>query len=134
MPEPDTTDVKLPPRAYSRMALVLRLGLVVSMTLIVLALAAYVVHHPDLTQDQLLTRNPIADYLSPGGLLAGLIGLHAEAYMTLGIVLLAATPVARVFTGMWYFSKAEDIPLTWVAGTVFCMLLFGFFILGPLVK
>ena len=54
--------------------------------------------------------------------------------MTLGILVLAVTPIARVFTGLWYFRKAGDRPLAWVAFTVLMLLLIGFFIIGPVVR
>lgn len=124
----------LPPEAYSRMALVLRVGLALALVIIIVSLAAYVSRYPSITPGQLVSNNPIVGYLTPSGLLQGLLTLHTEAFMTLGVIVLAATPVARVFSGMWYFRKVGDRPLTWLALTVLILLLVGFFVIGPLVR
>lgn len=125
---------ELPQEAYSTMALVLRVGLALALAVLLGALATYLARYTSITPDQLIQNNPIEGYISPQGLVNGLLGLHSEAFMTLGILVLAVTPIARVFTGLWYFRKAGDRPLAWVAFTVLMLLLIGFFIIGPVVR
>lgn len=125
---------ELPPETHVAMGRVLQSGLFISMVLLLASLGGFLLHHSTEASSQLINSNPIAKYLSPQGLLAGLIGLHPEAFMTLAIIVLAVTPALRVFTGFYYFVRMGDRPLAEISLTVFLLLLLGFLVIGPILR
>jgi uncharacterized membrane protein len=125
---------RLPDAAYRRMTLVLRVGLGASLAILVSGLVAYLLVHPSATSSSALSTNPILGYLSVGGLAAGLAAGHIEAYLTLGLLVLLATPIVRVLSGFYYFERGHERTMALVTITVFVLLLFGLFVLGPYVR
>jgi uncharacterized membrane protein len=123
----------LPTDAYVRMTLVLRAGLALSAAILLGATLAYLVTRPDATSATILADNPILRYLSPGGLVQGLAGGHREAFLTLGLLVLLATPILRVATGAYYFYRDGEREMAAIATTVFALLLVGLIIIGPYV-
>jgi uncharacterized membrane protein len=127
--EPGSHD--LPAEAYTTMTRGLRVGLVLALAVLGSFVALYLALHPGTSFDSVLSANPIARYVTPGGLAAGLLGLHVEAFLTVGMLLLIATPVSRVFTGFYYFHRQRQVALAKVTLVVFLLLLLGLFVLGP---
>lgn len=128
--EPESHE--LPARAYATMTRVLRVGLALALGVLGAFVALYVGLHPEKSFSSVLSSNPVAIYVTPGGLAAGLLGLHGEAFLTIGILLLIATPISRVFTGFYYFHRGHQVELSRVTLTVFILLLLGLFALGPI--
>jgi len=128
-PEPESHD--LPAEAYTTMTLVLRVGLVLALAVLGAFVVLYIALHPERSFSSVLSSNPVAIYVTPRGLAAGLFGLHVEAFLTIGILLLIATPVSRVFTGFYYFHRQRQLALSKVTLIVFLLLLLGLFVLGP---
>lgn len=124
----------LPAEAYSRMALVMRAGLAVSLGMLIASLAGYLYKHWNQTPKDLIATNPIMSYISPSGLLNGMLEAHTEAFMTLAIIILAATPALRVLTGFWYMLQSDDRALARIAICVFVMLMLGYLVIGPLLR
>ena len=124
----------LPPDAYLRMALVLRVGLGVALALLGGGLVAYVVAHPGASSSTILAQNPILSYLSFGGLGSGLASGSIEAYLTLGLVALVATPIIRVLSGIYYFRRAGERSMTAITFAVLVLLLVGLLVIGPYVR
>jgi uncharacterized membrane protein len=116
------------------MATALRAGILVAAVLLGAGLVAFLVRYPSATLASVLASNPIAEYLSPPGLLHGLTGGRSEAFLTLGILVLVATPLARVALGGLEFARSKDRPLAVIAATVLALLLVGIFVLGPLLR
>jgi uncharacterized membrane protein len=133
-PAPTPAVEPLPPEAYARMTLILRLGLGLSLALLVGGLAAYIVHYPGSTSGSVLAGNPILRYLNLPGLVGGLLSGSVESYLTLGLVALVATPLVRVLTGCYYFQKAGERTMTWITLTVLVLLLVGLLVIGPGVR
>ena len=124
----------LPEAAYRRMSLVLRAGLATSLAILGVGLGIYFVGRATEPFGKVVTANPILDYLSAGGLAAGLVQGRVEAYLTLGLLVLVATPFLRVATGFYYFARDGE---RWMAGitlVVMALLLFGLLVLGPLIR
>ncbi|HTT44456.1 MAG TPA: DUF1634 domain-containing protein, partial [Thermoplasmata archaeon] len=96
----------LPPEAYSRMTLVLRLGLGISLTILAGGVVAYLLLNPGMSSSTLLSSNPILDYLDLPGLASGLAAGSVSAVLTLGLIVLVATPIVRVASGLYFFGKA----------------------------
>ncbi len=124
----------LPDRAYVRMSLVLWLGLGTSLAILVAGLIAYLIQHGGESFTQVVASNPILDYLSFGGLAAGLAGGHVEAYLTLGLLALVATPILRVLSGFYYFERGGERPMAAITLTVAILLFLGLLVLGPWIR
>jgi uncharacterized membrane protein len=125
---------RLSPDARVRMTLVLRAGLSLSLAILVGALVGYLVKHPGATSGSILATNPILQYLNPAGLAQGLAGGHTEAFLTLGLLVLLATPLLRVATGAYYFSKDGERTIATIALIVLALLLVGLLLIGPYVR
>jgi uncharacterized membrane protein len=124
----------LPPEAYVRMTQVLRAGLGLSLAILIAGLAAYIVANPGATSEIVLSTNPILGYLSFPGLFSGLASGSVEAFLTLGLVVLVATPLVRVLSGLYYFRQGGERAMTAITLAVLVMLLFGLLVIGPLVR
>jgi uncharacterized membrane protein len=133
-PEPPEPGHPLPDAAYRRMTLILRAGLVTALSILLVGLVAYLVLHPGATSGQVLSANPILSYLSIGGLASGLASGALEAYLTLGLLVLLATPIVRVVAGSYYFARGGERAMTVITAVVFVLLLIGVLVIGPYVR
>lgn len=132
-PAPAPPVHRLSEEAYPRMAWILRIGLFASLAVFLGAIADYLARHPHAVWSG-TEANPSAAYLTVPGLFGGLAAGAPVAYLTLGILLLVATPLARVLSGLYYFERDGESSIAAVALTVFLMLLFGLFVVGPLIR
>jgi uncharacterized membrane protein len=125
---------KLPDDAYRRMTLVLRVGLVGSLGILVVGLAVYLLTQPGATSTSALASNPIVQYLNVAGLAHGLATGSIEAYLTLGLLALVATPIVRVVSGFYYFRRGRESAMAAITLVVFVLLLVGLLVIGPLIR
>jgi uncharacterized membrane protein len=125
---------KLPDDAYRRMTLVLRVGLVGSLGILVVGLAVYLLTQPGATSTSALASNPIVQYLNVAGLAHGLATGSIEAYLTLGLLALVATPIVRVVSGFYYFRRGRESTMAAITLVVFVLLLVGLLVIGPLIR
>lgn len=116
------------------MAQVLRAGLYTSLLLLIGALVAYLLIHPSVMSAQAIASNPILQFLSLSGLATGLAAGDPAAYLTLGLLVLVATPILRVASGFYYFRRGGERTLTAITFTVIVLLLLGLLVIGPLVR
>ena len=123
----------LPDEVYARMTLLLRAGLSLALAFLVIADIAYLIQNPSQSFAGVIGSNPILPYLSAEGLSRGIASGQAAAYLTIGLFVLIATPVARVAAGAYYFHKNREPTLTRVTVAVVILLLVGLFVLGPLI-
>ena len=131
--EPPTVH-RLPAEAYVRMTLVLRVGLGASLAILGGGIVAYLLANPGQSSESVLTSNPILGYLSLPGLGSGLAGGSIGAVLTLGLIVLVATPLVRVVSGLYYFRKVGERAMTGIALAVLLMLLLGLLVIGPHVR
>jgi len=124
---------RIPDIAYRRMALVLRIGLTASLLVFLGGIIAHLALHPGAAWSP-TESNPSLTYLNPAGLARGLASGATAAYLTLAILLLVATPLVRVFAGLYYFERHGERTIAAIALAVFLMLLFGLFVLGPWIR
>ena len=103
----------------------LRLGVILSLTLIVLGTAVAFMQHPEyLSERSRAPRSAVLKSLSDVGV--GLSAFKGDAIVTLGILLLIATPVLRVGVSVFAFIYQSDRLYTLITATVFCLLLLSF--------
>ncbi len=124
----------LPPAAYAGMAAVLRAGLYVALALLVGATVALVAREPTSAAANWISNNPLPRYLGLRSLADGLAAGRAEAYLTLGVFALIATPVVRVIAGAITFVRHGERRMGAITVTVLALLLVGLLVVGPLVR
>ncbi len=124
----------LPDRAYHTMSLTLRAGLGFALGFFFVFSVLYVALNSHVGVDQVLDSNPILGYLSLSGFWSGLSTGHVQAYLTLGVFALLATPVARVAVGAFFFAEHRERIVAVITATVFAMLLIGLLVLGPYLR
>ena len=127
-------DARLPPAAYERMTLVLRAGLIGSLVILVATILVYLAGQPSVTSQGIIGSNPSLQYLTIGGLASGLAAGSPIAYLIVGILVLVATPVVRVLSGLYYFALGGERTMAVLTFTVFALLLVGLLVVGPLVR
>jgi len=130
----EPADLTFPPAAYERMAVVLRVGLFVSLALLLGALVTYLLLHPSTSSTEAIGSNPILQFLSLSGLATGLASGAPGAYLTLGLLVLVATPIVRVASGFYYFRRGGERSLATITFVVIVLLLLGLFVIGPFVR
>ena len=124
----------LPSEAYVRMTYVLRLGLGLALVVLAGGIIAYIVENPGVSSSTVLSSNPILGYLSFPGLASGLASGSVGAILTLGLIVLVATPIVRVVSGMYYFRKGGEREMTAISFTVLVLLLLGLLVIGPYIR
>ncbi|MGA8711050.1 MAG: DUF1634 domain-containing protein [Thermoplasmata archaeon] len=124
----------LPLEAYLRMTLVLRVGLGVALAILGVGIVAYTLENPNASSSSVLTSNPILSYLSLEGLASGLASGAVGAFLTLGLIVLVATPIVRVLSGLYYFRQAGERTMTMITFAVFVLLIVGLLAIGPYVR
>ncbi|MGD0587979.1 MAG: DUF1634 domain-containing protein [Thermoplasmata archaeon] len=124
----------LPLDAYLRMTLVLRVGLGMALAILGGGIVAYTLENPNASSSSVLTNNPILSYLSLEGLGSGLASGAVGAFLTLGLIVLVATPIVRVLSGLYYFRRAGERTMTAITFAVFVLLIVGLLAIGPYVR
>lgn len=124
----------LPLSVYRHMSSVLRVGLVVALAVLAASIAALITRHPWSGAGTWVTPNPLVGYLDLRTLGAGLVAGAPEAYLTVGVYALIATPVLRVVTGTYSFFRHGERWMGVLTAGVLALLLVGLLVLGPFVR
>jgi len=110
----------------------LRVGVVVSLCVLVIGTVVSFIHHPgylSLHKDlPKLTTPGNAVPRSMGQTLAGIRAGRGQAMVTAGLLLLIATPVLRVAISILAFALQRDWIFTLLAAIVLALLLLSFFL------
>ncbi len=112
-------------RMEQLMGLLLRFGVVLASTVVLAGGAFYLQDHAG---QQVSYRTFVAHPLSlrhPGGLLRGMAKGDAAAIIEVGILLLVATPIARVVFAVVAFARERDRLYVAISLTVLAVLLYG---------
>ncbi len=121
-------------RAAGWMTNLLRTGLATALVLLAGAVGALLLASPSASSARATGARVLEGYLGGNGLVRGLASGLPEAYLTLGVLVLLATPVIRVVTGLYFFRAARDRPMTRIAALVLVLLLAGIFLIGPVLR
>ena len=113
----------------------LRAGVIVSTALVVLGTILIFVHTPASFPDsiqQLVSSNYGRPPLTLGGFLGGLEDGSPSFVLQLGLIVLLATPVARVAASVLLFASEHDRKYVAITLFVLVLLLVSTFLIGPL--
>jgi uncharacterized membrane protein len=86
----------------------LRAGVILSAVVVLFGGSIYLTRHYSQHADYRLFHGEPADYTSIRGILHSAYGLHGQGFIQLGLLLLIATPVARVAFSIWGFAEEHD--------------------------
>lgn len=103
----------------------LRAGVLLSAFVVLLGGLIYLVHHGGQHADFRAFRGEPPALRSVGGIGRGALGLHGRGLIQLGLLLLIATPVARVIFAIFGFAKEQDRMYVVVASIVLVILLYS---------
>jgi uncharacterized membrane protein len=109
----------------NRVASLLRVGVLVSVAVIVLGAALLFARHWRETPDYRAFCGEPRNLRLPVGILQGALQLRGRAVVDLGLLLLILTPVARVALSAVAFVRARDWLYTVVTALVFAILLYS---------
>jgi len=105
-------------KAETLISWLLRIGVGVSATLVVIGMIVIVVHHPAHVIGQ-----PMHNL---GEILAATRAGHGQGIAMLGLLLLIATPVARVALSIILFARERDFTFVLITTTVLLLLILSF--------
>ena len=106
----------------------LRVGVIVAAGVALLGGIAFLVHHGAMPPDHSIFRGEPEMLSTLTGIIAGVIALQPAAIVQLGIVLLIATPVARVFLTLVAFAVQRDWMYVLISAIVLALLGYSLFI------
>ena len=132
MAEPTTETEERVRKVELLISNLLRLGVTVSLILFLCGTVISFAQHPEFFSDRSFfghsgsgsPRSPVLHSLAD--VAAGLGAFRGEAIVTLGILLLIATPVIRVGVSIFAFIYQRDRLYTLITATVFALLLLSF--------
>lgn len=105
----------------------LRTGVILSAALVLIGGAVYLYRHGLATVNYGMFRPRPAGSWSIQEIAGRLLSFHGSAFIQLGLWLLIATPVARVFYSIFAFARQKDFTYVVVTMMVFGILAFSLF-------
>jgi uncharacterized membrane protein len=107
----------------------LRAGVLLAASVVLIGAAIYLVRHGRTTADYHTFRGELSTLRSISGIYLGTIQLSGRAIIQLGLLLLIATPVARVIFSAIAFAREHDY--LYVAFTLAVLLILSYSLFGP---
>lgn len=107
----------------------LRAGVTLAASVVFIGAVIYLIRHGGAAVDYKSFREEPADLRSVGGILGDALGLRGRGVIQLGLLLLIATPVARVAFSIFGFAKERDHMYVAFTTVVLAVLLYS--LLGP---
>jgi len=86
----------------------LRAGVMLSAVVVLCGAGVYLARHPSERVNYHAFHGEPPDYTTIGGIFHTAFGLHGRGLIQLGLLLLIATPVARVAFSIWGFAAEHD--------------------------
>jgi len=103
----------------------LRTGVSLSALVVVFGGAIYLARHGGAPADYRIFRGEPAELKSVGGIVRYAFTFHGRGFIQLGLLLLIATPVARVAFSIWGFAAEHDRMYMVFTGVVLLVLLYS---------
>ena len=105
------------------LGLLLRIGVVLAAIVVVFGGALYLARHGTHLPEFERFHGEPSDLRHVSGILRGATTLHGRGVIQLGLLLLIATPVARVGFSLFAFWRQSDRAYMWITSTVLLLLL-----------
>jgi uncharacterized membrane protein len=103
----------------------LRIGVLIAAAVTIVGGIAFMIHHGSLVPDHSVFRGQPAMLSSVSGVISGVLALEPAAIVQLGIVLLIATPVARVLLTLVAFAVQRDWMYVLISAIVLALLAYS---------
>ena len=108
-------------------SILLRTGVLLACAVVIIGGIFYVIHHQGPLPDYHVFRSEPANLRGFRGILKGLFAALGRNWIQFGLVLLVATPVARVAFSVFAFFKERDWTYVVLTLIVLCVLVGSFF-------
>jgi uncharacterized membrane protein len=118
---------RLDQRVETTIGNLLRIGVSLSAGIVLFGAAVYLWRHGQSRAAYGSFRDEFPDLRTVGGVLRSVASFSGRGIIQLGILVLIATPVARVAFSIWGFSVGRDKTYVVVATLVLCGLFYGLF-------
>lgn len=123
-------NLKDPESMNAVIGMVLRYGVLLSAAVITIGTFALALSNGSSGTSEFLNYDPNAVphdgiALSLSGILSGLVSFSASSWIELGVIILIATPVARVLISVLLFAAEGDAIYVYITGGVLALLLFS---------
>jgi len=105
----------------------LRTGVMLSAAVVLTGAGIFLYRHGTSRVDYRVFQGEPADLRSVGGILRFAAGFHGRGIIQLGLLLLIATPVARVAFSIFGFAEEKDYWYVGFTSIVFAILLYSLF-------
>ena len=115
-------------RMENTIANMLRAGVILSATVVLIGGVAYLIRHGTAPADYRIFRGEPSSLSGARGIAHGVIRLQSRAVIQLGLLFLIATPVARVAFAVYGFAEERD--RLYAAFTVIVLAILGYSLLG----
>jgi uncharacterized membrane protein len=106
----------------------LRAGVVLAAAVVLFGGVLYLVRHGDEREDHRKFHGEAAELTSPSGVLADALEFRARGIIQLGLLLLIATPVARVAFSVFAFLRERDFTYVVLTLIVLTLLFYSLFV------
>jgi uncharacterized membrane protein len=106
-------------------SLVLRAGVIIAAALVSLGAAPYLVRHPIPPVDYRVFHGEPLELRSMSGVLREALAFHGSGFIQLGLLVLIATPIARVVLSVFVFLYERDWPYVFITLVVLGILLYS---------
>jgi uncharacterized membrane protein len=103
----------------------LRLGVMLAAVVVFGGGALYLIHHGVTSPDYRMFHGEPADLRSVSGVVTEALSLQSQGIIQLGLLLLIATPIARVAFSVFAFAQQRDRTYVIVTLVVFAVLLYS---------
>jgi uncharacterized membrane protein len=127
LPSPPAADDQPTRRVELAISILLRVGVVTSLILIVIGTIVSFVRHPEFAKSPQALPSLVQPAVEPmrslGDLAARLHEFRGQPIVTLGLLVLIATPIMRVAVSIVAFLLEGDRPYTFITLAVFCLLM-----------
>jgi len=114
-------------RIENRIGNLLRSGVLLSGALVVVGAAIYLWRHGQSVAAYRVFRADLPELRTAGGILRSALALTGRGIIQLGLLVLIATPVARVVFSIWGFAAMRDRTYVVIASLVLGTLLYSLF-------
>ena len=112
-------------RVEGIIANLLRSGVLLSAAVVFFGAIIYLSRHGMATADYRVFRGEPSELRHPGGIFESVVGFHGRGIIQLGLLLLIATPIARVAFAIFGFAAERDRMYVIISSIVLAVLLYS---------